>query len=256
MLKKDREKYFRKSAAVIDRSLKEFRETGDPEELHKLRVEIKKIKAMLLLAQHSFNEKMLPEEFQPLKKIFKKAGKIRDADVNAGLLAEHHVKDRKIKAALKKTLKEKGKNFIKKTGDYREIAEKQEKILLESLAGLADEKIRQLFHKELRLLSDKSHSRLGTLQLHECRKKIKSLLYAFETLPRITAQKIRLNKFYLKKLEETIGAWHDVVIVIELLREEKYKPGEIPKKLLAEKKKSREKVHELFADFQRNILLA
>ena len=72
MQKKDREKYFRKSAAAIDKSLEKFRKTEDPEELHKLRVEIKKVKAMLLLSKSSFDESKLPEEFVPLKKIFKK----------------------------------------------------------------------------------------------------------------------------------------------------------------------------------------
>jgi CHAD domain-containing protein len=57
---------------------------------------------------------------------------------------------------------------------------------------------------------------------HKIRKKIKNLLYLYQILPKSLARKLHLNEAYLEHLQEAIGEWHDVILLLELLKTEAY----------------------------------
>lgn len=254
--KKTQQKYFRESAAVVDKSLKTFKKKRDKEALHKLRVEVKKMKAVLLLQSGSFSDEKLPEEFSEIRKVFKEAGKIREADINIKLLKAHDVTDSKIKKELKAIVKKKGEEFRGKIASHLRKLHKTVPLFLRKFSALPGEKIVGLFNKELRSLSAASQVRMGPVQLHDCRKQLKNLLYIHSSLGSAMIKKMKINIFYLKKLEETIGEWHDVIIIIDLLKERGYSEKQLPGKLIAEKVRSRKKVNELFLDFHRNAHLS
>jgi CHAD domain-containing protein len=254
--RKIQQKHFRENVETIDQSLKVFRKKWDNEALHKLRVEVKKMKAALLLQSGSFNDEKLPAEFEETRKVFKAAGKIREADINVGLLEEHGIADKKIKKKLKEVVQKKGEKFREDVNAHLEKVHKHISFFLRRFYDLPDKKIQRLFSTELHALSQASQVRLGSVQLHDCRKKLKNLLYVHAALLPSTVKKMKVNTFYLKKLEETIGEWHDVIVIVELLKEEGYSAKDIPGKLVAEKVRSRKKVNELFIDFRRNAFLS
>jgi CHAD domain-containing protein len=254
--RKTQQRHFRENVETVDKSLKVFRKKQDKEALHKLRVEVKKMKAALLLQSGSFSDEKLPPEFEETRKVFKAAGKIREADINVKLLEEHHITDKKIKKKLQEIVKKKGKEFHEKVDAHLEKVHKHISFFLRRFYDLPDRKIERLFSKELHGLAEASQVRLGPVQLHDCRKKLKNLLYVHASLLPSTVKKMKINTFYLKKLEETIGEWHDVIIIVDLLKEEGYSAKEIPGKLLAEKVRARKKVNELFIDFRRNSFLS
>jgi CHAD domain-containing protein len=257
MLKKQLlQKRFTENSQTADKSLKAFHQSHDEEELHELRVGVKKMKAMLLLQQGSFNEDRLPAEFKTIAKIFKKAGKIRKAAMNKKLLKEYHIRDKKLIKEQNDVLKKKGKEFRDKIDANRKKLKKQEEFFAGKFSDIKATKIQRLFTNEIRTLTNLSLLRLGNLQLHECRKKLKNLLYIFNSLPPVLAKKLKLNNFYLKKLEETIGEWHDLIDVVDLLKENGYAIDKIPGKLHKGRMEARKKVHELFSDFHENVLLS
>lgn len=53
--------------------------------------------------------------------------------------------------------------------------------------------------------------------LHDCRKRVKTLLYVNEVLPKQMLDKIRINTVYLQSVQEAIGVWHDAQMVYQLL---------------------------------------
>jgi CHAD domain-containing protein len=75
-------KYIDREWEQMRARLKAFLETGDQEELHKFRVQTKKLRAMLMLFEKTSKEHGLLKHFKPVRKIFKHAGNIRNAHVN------------------------------------------------------------------------------------------------------------------------------------------------------------------------------
>jgi CHAD domain-containing protein len=51
-------------------------------------------------------------------------------------------------------------------------------------------------------------------ELHQARKKIKTMLYVQKILPPEITERVRLNTDYLDQLQEAIGQWHDVVVAV------------------------------------------
>ncbi len=248
-------KHFMQRLQLADKSLALFGKKQDPEALHKLRVEVKKMKAMLLLQSGSSAVDKLAGEFVEIRNVFKKAGKIREAEINLKLLKAHHISDKKLKRSQEERVKKKGEKFSRKTGDYRKRMEKSATMFLRKFKAIPLQKIQRLFSSELRQLSGLTQVRMGTVKLHNFRKKLKNLIYSNAILPAAAAKKMKLNVVYLKKLEDTIGSWHDVIQTITLLKENGYPEKEIPGQLLAEKLRRRKKVSELFVDFQKNALV-
>src|ERR1044071_5540829 len=88
MLKKKRlQKFLFKRCQKICDHLQVFCATNDPEELHQLRVEIKKINALIFLL-HTCSPKRI-EAYKFIKKIFRQAGRIRSSQVNLQMMAEY-----------------------------------------------------------------------------------------------------------------------------------------------------------------------
>src|SRR5687767_13053545 len=69
--------------------LKNWHLSNEPETLHQVRVDIKKIKATLSVINGSKKDFKLNKHFQPLHQIFRNAGAIRDSDVLTRLLLQH-----------------------------------------------------------------------------------------------------------------------------------------------------------------------
>ncbi len=248
-------KHFRQSLQLADKSLALFGKKQDPEALHKLRVEVKKMKAMLLLQSGSSAVDKFAGEFLEIRNVFKKAGKIREAEINLKLLKAHHISDKKLKRSQGERVEKKGEKFSRKAGDYRKRIEKSATVFIPKFKTIPLGKIQRLFNSELRQLSRLTQVRMGTVQLHNFRKKLKNLIYSNALLPEAAAKKMKLNVVFLKKLEDTIGSWHDVIQTIALLKENGYSEKEIPGQLLAERLQARKKVSALFVNFQKNALV-
>jgi CHAD domain-containing protein len=192
--------------------LKAYRISGNDEEsLHRLRLCIKKIKALTVLSKACAIKSPL-KDFRLLEDLFSLSGQIRDS--NSNLLywekyrlvtpEERHRQIACIASPSDKLLAGK-KAFLKK-------GYKAGRLLQQDVRAISDRGIRfwyagQLIHIGVLLTASGD-------QLHQARVKIKSLLYVHKILPDRMIAALQLNTEYLDSLQDAIGQWHEIVIAM------------------------------------------
>ena len=82
-------KYGNKRFIFLNARLKKYNRHAKPEQLHKVRVELKKIRTLFNFLGFGSKKFNAYKNYKPLKHIFKKAGRIRDADVLHQLFKEY-----------------------------------------------------------------------------------------------------------------------------------------------------------------------
>ena len=196
--------------------LKAFLASGDQEELHKFRVQIKKVKAMLSLFENTSKQHGLLKDFKPVRKIFKYAGQIRDAYTNLQLSARYKLKNELFETGQQKIIEEgitefkhQGKNHIKHIKD----AYKQ---LTKQLKGLDNSAIAYYYKKQLEEISGNFAVSGFTEDMHTNRKLIKILVYNHKLADKALNVSVPFNTVYLDKLQAAIGEWHDNVVAARL----------------------------------------
>jgi CHAD domain-containing protein len=194
------------------RQLKAYRNSGNDEDaLHRLRLSIKKIKALTKLSQACAIKSPL-KDFRLLEDLFSLSGQIRDR--NSSLLywekyrlitpEERHRQIAFVASPSDKLLAGK-KAFLKKGNKAGRLLQRDVRAI--SNRGIRAWYARQLIHIGVLLTA-------GGNQLHQARKKIKSLLYIHKILPDRTVEELQLNREYLDGLQDAIGQWHDIVMAI------------------------------------------
>lgn len=249
MLKKGRQRaYFNEVWQSMLAHLLAFCATQKPEELHQFRVQVKKIKALLLFLQGHSAIKQL----KPLQAIFKQAGKIRSAHVNLAFIEQYQVADAEIKNEQEKIAHSESQRFCSKVGAHVKTLKKLRKTLAATFQDIENKAVVRVCKKQLKKLSRFfTRPDLPVVQLHHIRKKIKNLLYFCDVLPDSLLQKFQLNIAYLDQLQEAIGQWHDVVVAFELLKTE----GIADKKLERRRFSLFASIRALAADFTKKSVL-
>src|SRR5262245_40066697 len=119
MFKKEKqEEYFEKRSKGLQRHLHAFFKFMDPEEIHKVRVEVKKISALVNFLSDYSGQKKISDSFEPVKKMFKKAGQVRTAHVNLQLIKKYHLVNEKLRDEQNKNLVYQTGKFCEKRDDY------------------------------------------------------------------------------------------------------------------------------------------
>lgn len=219
-----------------ERSIKDFiiqkKQPKHPEDLHKLRLEIKKTRATVSLLSAVNKSIKAKERLAPFRALFKQAGKIRELQLHESYLEKHKIlpdlpayrkfiqssTDSELKrlVALKKdkTLMKFAKTPSANGRDQLTINEEK----LQDHLMVEQEHILHLLHKE----------KLKISETHDLRKRIKSYHFLSSLLP---PKKKLLKK--LDEFQELLGTWHDY----EVFGEELKKAGKL--KLLPENEKKR-----------------
>ncbi len=196
--------------------LKAFLETGDQEELHKFRVQIKKLRAMLLLFENTSNENGLLKNFKPVRKIFKHAGNIRDAHTNLELSERYKLKNERFETSQQKIIED-GTNEFRSMGDeFIKDIKTAHKKLKKQLPKVVDSQIAAYYKNQLEQIASNFTVSGFTEDMHTNRKLIKILVYNHKLAGHALDGKIPFNVDYLDKLQETIGKWHDNLLAEQL----------------------------------------
>jgi CHAD domain-containing protein len=206
--KKQRRYLSEKERQWLD-ELTAFDETRDEEALHRLRLGIKKIRALVRLSGH-VRGKRLSRELRPLKKMFRQAGMIRDTRSQLRLLQEHRLLSPEHEERRVHQIKDAAEKFSRRITDYRKMGKKAGRLLLADVETIHSGRIRRWFAIEIiqtGILLTQSGNKL-----HLARKKIKALLYVQKILPQKLAGELRLDRDYLDSLQDTIGKWHDTLV--------------------------------------------
>jgi CHAD domain-containing protein len=194
MKKKKARKYFKKEWKVMVAHLNTYLKTTNQEELHQFRVQVKKLRALLVLLDLRDRHKKLVRCFKPVKKVFKVAGKLRDAYISGGLTN-------------KKTDDEVLQNFQLIAVRYKNNIRKTRRDLKSELRPIKNKTLRQFYSSQLRLIADALAAQPSSQQLHNCRKLIKVLLYNYPLVH--NGLMLDLDTAYLDQMQEMIGNWHD-----------------------------------------------
>ncbi|HTR29091.1 MAG TPA: CHAD domain-containing protein [Puia sp.] len=206
--KKQRQYLYEKEQQWLN-ELTIFGETQDENALHRLRLGIKKIRALVRLTE-GVRGKRLSGDLRPLKKMFRQAGMIRDTRSQLRLLEQHQLLSPDHRELRVLQLKEAADKFCRCVTDYRKEGRKAARLLLADVEAIHGRAIRRWFAGEIiqaGVLLTKSGD-----ELHLARKKIKTLLYVQKMLPEKQVHQLRLDTDYLDQIQDAIGSWHDCVV--------------------------------------------
>jgi CHAD domain-containing protein len=199
------EKRFKRLNAV----LKCFPVGQAKESLHQVRLEIKKIKALLQFIHFNNPDFKDHKHYIPLRAIFRASGKIRESGLRKELLEQYT----QIHTPFYRSPGKEIRQFIKEIPGYIKVIKKQRKITLKEVAKIKSRTYRLYLQVKNEALIEHLSVRIGQKDLHGLRKLMKEIIY-------LTAIKTKKNKIdpFLVQSAELIGNWHDKKMIIPWLR--------------------------------------
>jgi CHAD domain-containing protein len=216
MKKKEEIKYLENEWKEMNNCLKAFSATGNQEDLHKLRVHIKKVRAMLFLFKGTAGHNSLLKNFKPVRKIFKHAGDIRNAHVNLLLSEQYAIKNEVFETGQQKIIEDGTSVFRHKAKAYGKAVKHSFKKVKKHLPHVNNHAIKAYYKKYLDEIAAGMAIASFTEDMHQNRKLIKILMYNHKLADKALDGALHFNIDYLDKLQDTIGQWHDNVIAAEL----------------------------------------
>lgn len=219
MKAKEQARQFKKLWEKMSEHLQQFYDTQDPEEMHQMRVNIKKIKAMLSLLTDAKKQKKSAEQLKKLKKIFAHAGKLRAVHVNMDILSSEGVENDAFATDQANILSNETSKLYTHHDEYNKTLKKAFKVLSDTFEDISDKQVVRIFDRQMEELYQYFNKDLAFDDtLHHARMMIKELMYVHQVLPEDVKDKLRLNIEYLDDLQKEIGNWHDTWVILDLLK--------------------------------------
>jgi CHAD domain-containing protein len=239
MKRKEEQRYVDKHWKTLKRGLKDYLATGDQDALHEFRVEVKKMRAFLVLQPNV----KLTKDFKPVKKIFKHAGDIRNTYLNVQLGAQYDIDDEDFVSQQHQKLEQtvndfklNGEKYIKTVKDgYHNLSDRVESVPNLHINLFYERQLHQIANKLLTITFDET--------LHHSRKLIKELLYNYKLFKPVL--EMQLNERYLDDMQEAIGNWHDNTLAALLFKDN----TTVTTSLKKEQAKLKRKIGNLAKDF-------
>lgn len=253
MKKKEEKKYINKKWKGLKARIQTFLTTSDQQELHRFRVQVKKLKALIQLLQSDKKNDQLLQDFKPVKRIFRQAGNIRNAYVNLQLSEQYQLHSPAFTARQQQIMEQGSIEFKTKSFKHIKKLKRTHKRINRDVHRLDDKAIQQFYKDNLTEIEAFLQNIVFDEQLHDCRKKIKLLLYnqklAGSTLPKA----LRLNADYLNQLQDSIGRWHDNALAIDLFKLDDKPNKGVLAKLRKNDRELRQEIIALCADFKARV---
>jgi len=203
-------KYFKKRKSNIIALLKKPRGEYASETFHKLRVEIKKLSALLHLVEFSAKDFERKKNFEPFKLIFSQAGKVRELQLEEEMVKKHFSSHSlsNYRNDLKQQLQKDQDEFFSMVNDkFISITKKRFDKIVPFLEKVNSKKAkRYLEEKEKSVKEITEQDTLQTEQAHELRKQLKSLNYNRKSLSADKQDPALLKSDVISVL---LGKWHD-----------------------------------------------
>jgi CHAD domain-containing protein len=188
---------------------------------HALRVELKKLKAFLLLLGFG-DADFEPKKFhKPFRTLFSQAGKVRELQIEKEIVKVYG-QNQSIPAFLKsldqKIRKERGVFFANRNLKLNSVLEKRLKSLKPQVKNLKKVDFAPYFKNLLEEIEGiLAVGKLEDSTGHLLRKKLKTLKYTLESIRKPSSSAVPPA---LEELVSLLGNWHDLIRVNELLLEE------------------------------------
>jgi CHAD domain-containing protein len=214
MKKKTERKYVVKTWRLMKRHLRSFVKNGEQEDLHHFRTGVKKLRALLILADSAEKAPELEKRFKPVRKIFKQAGEIRNAYINQelGKVAGENTDFTREQQQIMETAT---LAFNADNDQHRVWLRKTRRIILKRIRPVSKLHLTLYYRQQLESIAAGLNQLRFDEDLHTCRKQLKVLLYNYTLAgPEL---EISFNKVYIDQVQEAIGSWHDNELAITLL---------------------------------------
>lgn len=214
--------YYRKHRKIIEENIELSRDPGDVEAIHNLRLSIKRMRVVAMLAEilsrGKFNRK---QQLKDIRKMFRSAGRLRDVQVALQLLKEYE--DDGLQSVINhlevRELKNRRRYEYVLSGFDPAILNRFEDSLSETLADIGE---REMKHAGYKLLSDLEfdihsiyHGSREEKRLHRIRRRLKDINYLNnifnESLP--VADHLNISADKLREISELAGTWHDCLML-------------------------------------------
>lgn len=232
--------YFRKQNKEGLEALTHYAHAHLPESLHKLRVALKKVKAVLCLLTLADNDFKLKKEYAPYKKLFDQSGDIRE---------EHLLRDslKTVSEQLAKKSEAKlgklNRRFEKNAAAHRSGLLQKSISLIPFFEKIKPGHVKKFCFRQWKRARKIAKDAKGDAALHELRKELKLLLYCSSLLSKAELEKHFTSK-RLKRvdaLQNAIGQLHDKVMLLKALKAESDVSRVLIKNLKAERNNRRKK---------------
>lgn len=256
MLKKNtQDEYFSKRLKAVKSHIIKFSENKNPEELHGLRVEVKKLRALVLLIERCTTLQFLSLSLKPLKKIYKLAGSMREADINVKLLDSYRISSDVFKANQMEMVNILSSEFSSRIGSHLRTVDEILNMLIVNTFDIKTDSIQSEIHNQVEILNRVFLKDDFLNELHECRKRLKNIMYLLAILTKRLKDKLMLNRVYIDNLQGLIGKWHDVFRTKQILIENGVTNQMILETLDAENEKLLARVKTRVKNFGRKVKL-
>lgn len=204
--------FFKTTYKEFEKYLKRVQKGADEEDIHQLRVALKKLKTILHIVDPE-NKILKSSERKLIRRLFKLAGIIREVQVNIALV--QHIDDKPIemyrsflaeqitygaKALQRFTSDKKTTDFFSRN-TVKKISKKTKHFTKSKQLDALRIKVYRRIERYIHYTGDKI--------LHEVRKEIKHLLFITKFDP-----KANNNKGLLDSLADTLGTWHDQAVLL------------------------------------------
>jgi len=206
------EKYFSQRVKNLFNHLHDFELTGDEVSLHDLRVEMKKLRAIIKFLRNIYSKTRIKKPAHALRAIFQQAGEIREYQIISLWLQKNNFSMIEQVYFPADQLKYMIMEFQKDTGHLKEEFNK----IIESISPFIEntnEILAEQYFVDLNaLLEQLCNKDLPQTEWHELRKLTKQRIYAYNWISH-EKEGEDSNFSYYHKLQEAIGFWHDLVII-------------------------------------------
>ena len=234
-------RYTEKRFKRLKSLLKSFSEEKAKESLHKIRIEIKRIKTLLRLIHFNNNKFNDHKHYIPLRDIFRASGKIRDAGLRKELLEQYTQIHTPFFRSSGKALMQ----FIDKSRGYINVVNRKKKITLKEIANVKSRTYTLYCLKKNEELSTSISEGIKQKNLHGLRKLVKEITY----LATVIKKKNKIDPF-LTRSSELIGNWHDKKILIPWIRTHAANEKATIKRLQTESNSDLQELRKLVYEFK------
>lgn len=211
-------KYFKSRKKSLNFLLRYSKRKFTQKAFHRFRVEVKKMNTLLLIIQstdQNFDRKAFKK---PLRKLFRKAGEIRELQIEKDLLSKNEVLDQLpfLKKDMAKEIQQKRSEFFKiRTYSRSKKIRKKFNLKKKDLKKIQPSEFTHFLEEQweeiLHLVSDG----IDFCNAHLLRKKMKTYQYALEIFGKKT---LPIHFDEVEELSKLLGAWHDRDVFLQRIK--------------------------------------
>ena len=207
----DFEKFTQQKINSLINHLKKYDQNGDSETLHQIRVDIKKIKAVIEAINGCVKGFKAHKNFIPFRSIFRRAGAIREPEVLARLLLQYKVEGI---TPEQKPVEQLAVAFHSNISHFLNVVEKGKKNLKAFSKQVNRDDLKGYLASKKKKVKSQLYPRPKMATMHKVRKSVKEIIYLSEVGGKLKRKEAKFNN----KMQDIIGRLHDKQVLLDLFK--------------------------------------